>query len=134
MEYSPVAVVIDLDRAVEAGGHGKGVLPSIAALLLHGEVLPRPQLAGEARERQLLESGNAEALGVLARLELHGQHPHPDKVAAVDALEALRDHRPYAEEERPLGRPVPRRAAAVLLARHDHEGSAVLAVALGGVE
>ena len=51
----------------------------------------------------------------------------------MDALVALRDHRAHAEEERALGRPVARGAAAVLLARDHHEGRPLRLVALGRV-
>jgi hypothetical protein len=39
-------------------------------------------------------------------LELQRQHAHADQVAAVDALEAARDHRLDAEQLRALGGPV----------------------------
>ena len=51
----------------------------------------------------------------------------------MDALEALGDHGPHAEQRRALGRPVPRRARAVLLAGQHHERHALGAVAHGGV-
>ena len=66
----------------------------------------------------------AKRLRVLARLELQGQHAHADEVAAMDALVALGQHRAYAEEQRALGRPVARGAAAVFLARHHDQGRA----------
>ena len=68
-----------------------------------------------------LLAGEAQRLRVLAGLELQGQDAHAHEVAAVDALVALRDDRAHAEEQRALGRPVARGAAAVLLARDHHE-------------
>ena len=54
-----------------------------------------------------------------AVLELQRQHAHADQVRAVDALEALDDHRLDPEQQRALGRPVARRAGAVFLAAED---------------
>ena len=62
---------------------------------------------------------DAERLPRVARLELQRQHAHADQVRAVDALEALRDHRLDAEQLRALGGPVAARAGAVLLAAED---------------
>ena len=44
----------------------------------------------------------------------------------MDALEALRDHRAHAQQDRALGRPVARRAGAVFLAGEDHQRRAVV--------
>ena len=54
----------------------------------------------------------------------------PDQVRAVDALVALGDDGADAQELRPLGRPVARRARAVLLARQDDQRDALGLVAL----
>ena len=59
-------------------------------------------------------------VGALSGQELERHDAHADEVAAVDALEALRDHGAHAEQQRALRRPVARRAGAVLLAR-DHD-------------
>jgi hypothetical protein len=40
--------------------------------------------------------------------ELERQDAHPDEVRSMDALEALGDDRPDAEQKRALGRPVAR--------------------------
>ena len=69
-----------------------------------------------------------------ARLELQRQHAHAHQVAAVDALEAARHHRAYAQQLRALGRPVAAGAGAVLFARKHHRGHAFGLVALGSVE
>ena len=63
-----------------------------------------------------LVATQAEAVHRVAGLELQRQHAHADQVAAVDALEALGDHRLDAQQLRALGRPVARRAGAVFLA------------------
>ena len=50
----------------------------------------------------------------------------PDEVRPVDPLERLGDHGADAEQQRALGRPVARRAGAVLLAGDDDERHALL--------
>ena len=59
-----------------------------------------------------------------------GRIPIIRQVRAVDALVALGDHRPDAEQVRPLRRPVARRARAVLLAREHDQRRALVEVAL----
>src|SRR6266699_3039017 len=59
---------------------------------------------------------DAERSDRVAALELERQHAHADEVRAVDALEALHDHRAHPQEECAFGRPVARAARAVLLA------------------
>ena len=59
-----------------------------------------------------------------------GSTPMPDQVGAVDALVALGDHGPHAEELRALGRPVARAARAVLLAGQHQQRHAFGGVAL----
>ena len=66
--------------------------------------------------------------------ELERQDAHADEVRAVDALVALGDHGADAQELRPLGRPVARRARAVLLARQDDQRDPSGVVALGRLE
>ena len=52
----------------------------------------------------------------------------------MDPLEALRNHGPHAEQQRPLGRPVARASRAVFLARDRDQRHALGAVAFGSVE
>ena len=68
---------------------------------------PSPRRPGAARSRrrrnaERLAAVEAEAGGGVAVVELQRQHPHADQVGAVDALEALGDHRAHAEQQRPL--------------------------------
>src|SRR5205085_2978692 len=71
---------------------------------------------------------------VLAIEELQRQDAHAHEVRAVDPLEALGDRGSNPEQQRPLRRPVARRAGSILLAR-DHElRNALLAVAARDVE
>jgi hypothetical protein len=74
---------------------------------------------GQAGDRDLLLAGQ------VVGLDLQRQDAHADEVRAVDALERVGDDRPDAEEVRALGRPVARRARAVLLAaQHDERDAA----------
>ena len=52
----------------------------------------------------------------------------------MNALEAFGDHRAHAQQLWPLGRPIARTAAAVLLAGQNHQRHAALGVLLAGVE
>ena len=61
------------------------------------------------------------------RPELERQDAHADEVRAVDPLVALGDHRADAQEPGPLGRPVARRARAVLLAGQDDQRTPLVA-------
>ena len=60
----------------------------------------------DPRDREALASAEPERLPVLARQELERENAHHEQVRAVDALVALRDHRPHAQEVRPFRRPV----------------------------
>ena len=71
---------------------------------------------------------------VVAGQELQRQDAHHQQVRAVDPLVALGDHRLHAEQVRALGRPVARRARAVLLAREHDQRHALGEVALRGLE
>ena len=117
-------VVVDLDRAVEPGDR---LEPPLLAALVRER---RPSAAGagarpSARpaDRVRLAAGQAERRGALAGQELERQDAHPDEVGAVDPLVALGDDRPDAEQRRALGRPVARRARAVLAAGDDERAA-----------
>ena len=58
---------------------------------------------------------------------------HADQVAAVDALEAQRQHGADAQQALALGGPVARRSGAVALARDEHHRQPGVAVARGGL-
>src|SRR5918997_1095238 len=80
-----------------------------------------------------LRTLQSQTVGVLAARELQGEDAHPDQVRAVDALEALGDDGPYAEQERALRRPVARGAGAVLLASQHDQGHALLLISHRGL-
>ena len=64
-------------------------------------------------------------------MELQGQHAHADQVGAVDALEALGDDGPDAEQGGALGGPVTAAPRPVLLAGQHDQGHALVGVAHG---
>src|SRR5262249_46332753 len=92
-----VAVVVPLPRRVDAPDGAEGLLAAVAARA-HAEHLARAQV-GEALQIVELAAGQAERARVRAVGELERQDAHPDQVRAVDALEALGDHRAHAEEQ-----------------------------------
>ena len=94
---------------------------------------PSAMAAATPRRRRLF-AGQAQAGGTFAGPELQRQHAHADQVAAVDALVALGDHRPHAQQPRSLGRPVARRAGAVFLAGQHEQRHAFFLVLHRGVE
>ena len=51
----------------------------------------------------------------------------------MDAFERFGDHRPYAEQTGALGRPVARRAGAVLLTAQDYQRNVLRRIVLRGV-
>jgi hypothetical protein len=91
--------------------------------LLHGhQAGPRPRMSKLSSPSQLQRRRRVVAD------ELQRQHAHADQIGAVDALEAARDHGAHAEQPRSLGRPVARRAGAVLFAGDDDRRRAPLEV------
>src|SRR5690606_29812982 len=70
----------------------------------------------------IVQTGDIEGLGAVqsqrrgafALAELQRQYPHADQIGAVDAFEALGDHRLHPQQVGALGRPVARGAGAVL--------------------
>src|SRR5215211_3075773 len=88
----------------------------------------------DAFDREGLAPREAERLGALAFGELQREDPQHQQVRAVDPLVGLRDDGAHAEQVRPLGRPVARRARPVLLAGEDDQWHVLREVALRGVE
>src|SRR5690606_1682091 len=91
------------------------------------DVLARLEVR-ETADGELVIAGEGRRAARVAAGALQRKHAHADQVRAVDALEALDDHRPYAEQVGPLGRPVAARAGAVFLAGNDDERRAVFLV------
>src|SRR6266540_2925589 len=109
-----VLVVIDLDRRVDAQQQGD---------FLHAAVGP-PDLALDAANVDGFVAFDAQRRDRVAAFELERQHAHSHEIGAVDALEALHDHRAHAEQQRAFRRPVARAAGAVFLAAEHHGGNA----------
>src|SRR5262249_18044895 len=131
------AAVIDVFRLHEdVHAQRKRRLARRAVAAVDGErhVLPRGDAAGEPGHVERFGAVDAERLDAVGSLEFAGKHAHPDEIGAMDALEAPRDHGAHAQQVRALGRPVARRAHAVVLARENDEWNALRAVAYGGIE
>src|SRR5262245_13980640 len=100
----------------------------LLSLRADGERAAGAQSLREAGQLVALAAGESERRRGDARFELQRQHAHVHEVAAVNALEALRDDRLDAEQERSLCRPVARRSRSVLLAGDDEQRDAGLLV------
>ncbi|MBC7657200.1 MAG: aconitate hydratase AcnA, partial [Frankiaceae bacterium] len=110
-----------------------------AAVRYKADAVPLVVLAGKeygtGSSRDWAAKGTM-MLGVKAVVadELQRQHAHADQVGAVDALERAGDDRLHAQQLGALGRPVARRAGAVLFAAEHHRRYAVADVLHGRVE
>src|ERR671916_2055680 len=127
LEDAAVTQVLDLDRRIHARPDPELLRLAFVARCPDGQ-LGAGRDAGEACDVVRLVAGEAQRLRAIAFRVLQGQDAHPDQVRAVDALEALGDDRPYAEQERALRGPVARGARAVLLAGEHQQGHALLLV------
>src|SRR5579859_4028 len=112
---APVAVVLDLNWGVDATDHVERELAAVRSPTVHAERLAGVQPTRDAADVERLEAGQGKRLAGLTSFELQRQDTHAHQVAAVDTLEALRDDRADAEQQRAFGRPVAGTAAAVLL-------------------
>ena len=89
-----------------------------------GDVLPRLGTGAETGEVEHFTAVELERLSAHAYFELTGQDSHTDEIAAVYALEALRNYCADPKESRALRRPVARTARAIFLPGEDYEGGA----------
>src|SRR2546427_3023290 len=115
-----VLVVVHLDRRVDAHEQRNFLHAAVGSPDHQRRVLLRPDLALDAANVYGLVAFDAERRDRVAAFELEGEHTHADEVRAMDALEALHDHRAHPQEQRALRRPVARAARAVLLAAEHH--------------
>src|SRR5947209_1755026 len=113
MQDAAVLEIFELVERIDTADQGHVLLRAVPVGDLRLELLPRPQRVGETVDRHLLVAFQAKRRPRRAFLEGAGQHAHADEVGAMDALEALRDDRAYAEKPRAFRRPVTRRAVAV---------------------
>src|SRR5947208_8590786 len=117
-----VLVVIHLDRRVDAQEERDFLHAAVGPPDHQRRVLLRPDLFLDAADVDDFVALDAQRSDRVAALELEGKHAHADEVRAMDALEALHDHRAHPQEQRALRRPVARAARAVFLAAEDHGG------------
>src|SRR5690606_26699666 len=118
MEDAPVAVVVDLDRGIEAAGHLEGERGAVGPPGGDAEALPRSQRFG-GEDVVGLGAIEAEHHRVVPADELQRQYAHAHQVGTVDPFEALRDDGLHAKQVRALGCPVAARAHAVVLPGDD---------------
>src|SRR6185436_13381120 len=90
-EDPSVLVVADLLRRVQPHGRAEA-LPVGADRDLAGAILGGTRRGGDPLDLEGLGPGQAQALGGLAGGELERKDSHPDQIAPVDPLVALRDH------------------------------------------
>src|SRR5690606_21745718 len=121
LQDAAVAVVLHFHRRVDAGDGPEREFRPIRPYRPHDH-LPARAPVPQAFDVEHLFAGQAQGLAALAGHELERQHAHTHQVAAMDALKALRDYGPHAQQERALGGPVARAARTVLLARDDEDG------------
>ncbi len=139
VQDAAVLVVGDLLRRVDADD-GADVLDSCRrrrwrARPARARPRTRPAAAPAGRRSRTVSSPVSPSDAAVSPAVNSQRHDaHADQVAAVDALVALGDHEAHAEQARPLRRPVARRAAAVFLARQDHQRHALRRVLLARVE
>ena len=101
-----VPVVLDLDRRVDPDRRVERDFRPVGLFRRHGQRLRGLQRFHVELNVEDFLARQTQRLPRLAVLELERQNAHPDQVAAVDALVALRDDRPHAEQARALGGPV----------------------------
>jgi hypothetical protein len=80
-------------------------------------------------DEDIIFGGQFQIVRVISGRNLEWKDTHSDQVRPVNALDAPCEHGSHAEQRKPLGRPVPRRARAVALAGEKNHG-APLAVLL----
>src|ERR1035437_49651 len=116
-----VAVVVHLVRRIEPDGGRERRLLALRVRRRDRELLLRREVLRDALDSESLLARQPEALCVLPGLVLEREDAHPREVRAVDALEALRNHRPDAEEHRAFRGPIARRPRAIFRTREDDE-------------
>ncbi|MDX6694663.1 MAG: hypothetical protein QOF02_2266 [Blastocatellia bacterium] len=120
-ENAAVLVVVQFYRRVNAQGDGNFFGRAALASNDERDVLSRPDAVFKAGDVERLRAIESERLRARPFLELTRQDAHADQIAAMNALEALRDDGLHAEQARAFGRPVTRTARAVFVARKDDE-------------
>src|SRR5438309_10778883 len=108
--------VVDIDRAVDPRDRAEREFLSRLAAHPHSHVLAWLHRSSQAQDVKRFSTGESQASGALAWHELQWENPHANEIAAMDSLEAFRDRCFYAQQQRPLRRPVSRATRPVLFA------------------
>ncbi|MNH27385.1 hypothetical protein D3C79_874920 [compost metagenome] len=96
------------------------------------QVLAYSQLI-KAQEIELLAAIQTKVVNALARFEDQRQYAHADQIAAVNTLDALRNHRLHPKQGLCLRGPVTAGASAVVDTCKDHHRCLVQGIAFGGL-
>src|SRR5271165_3359617 len=102
LQYAPVLVVVEFLRGVDAQTRLELDAGAVVGLGNHFDELRRA--AVQSDDFKAFLAGQPQALGVLPGFVLQRQHAHANEIGAVNALEALGDHRLDAEQHGALGR------------------------------
>lgn len=127
------AVVVDFDGGVDADDERDVEGRAVGFVDAEGGFAHGLEVVGQAQE---VEGGIGEVLDLVVVglvLEVAGQDAHADEVAAVDALEGLRDDGLHAEQTCAFRGPVAAGAHAVVFTTEDDARCASGFVGLGGV-
>src|SRR5471032_871063 len=115
-----VLVVINFDRCIDAQQHFDFLRAAVGAVDHQGRQLLWLDFAFEAFQVEGFIAGDAQGLHAVVADELQRQHAHAHQVGTVDTLERTGNHGFHAQQLRTFGRPVARRAGAVLFAAEHH--------------
>src|SRR5260221_2488400 len=100
LQDAAMAEIFDLVERVDAAQQLDRLAAAVGAVDDAGELHARLDAGLGAENIEVLGAGDLQALPRCPAGELQRQHAHADEVRAVDALEALDDHRLDAEETR----------------------------------
>ena len=106
LQDAAVLVIVQLIRRIDTADQRHALKPAVRRNDLREQTLMRFQVAVQAANGDKLVTLEAERLPRGVLLEHQRDDAHADKVGTVNALERLRDHRAYAEQNRSLRRPV----------------------------
>src|SRR5579863_1813100 len=108
MENPAVLVVGDLERRIDTRNRENVSFFAVRVAHVDTHVLPRLEIARQTLDIEGLKARQPERFCILAGQKFERQHAHPYQVAAMDALEAFREYRLHAEQNRSLRGPVAR--------------------------
>ena len=95
--------VLPLPGGVETDSHHQAHVFAALAFGQHGDFA---RAGSQTLQRVHLATTQAEGTGILTVLELERQDAHADQIRAFYTLVARRHHRPHAEKQGSVGRPV----------------------------